>query len=796
MFDTSELLRLLLDRTGDSVILLDRAGKIVSANRASAEILGYSQSGLVGLPFGSLVLSEELALVESDHARLWAEEALPARTRRFTRRDGTIVTALVDECLVEGQPGAGRCILTILRDQTGQRAITAALHDSRQQLRGILEHSEDGIYLKDPDGNYLTINPAGARMFGRPAIDIMFRDDRYLFPEQEANEIRELDRLAIESGEPHSSESFRTIAGAVRSFATTRLPFRDAGGEVAGLLGITRDVTERRELEDRFDELDRRYRSLIDANADGVVMIDPLGAILELSPQAEARLGFHAKALAGSKFADLIPVYRRGPHQEAIDALLAGSRSEHYACSLTRANGRILPVEIHAGVLLDANGQPARIQILFRDLSERLRDSQERSSLLESLRERTGQIQAAFEISSSIALTLDLANLLGQSVEILKQRFGYHFVGVFLVDGDEAVLAAGSGEDGKSLLEKGLRLPVQPDSIIGWTITNRRMRQLPEPGADPDQPGVPMLPEMRSELAIPLIAQGDPIGALSVQSKFPDAFSREEAAVLQIMAEQLAVAVQNARLHQRLADYAGDLEKRVQERTAQLETVNRDLEAFSYSISHDLRAPLRAVRGYAGILFDRHAPELSPDASAYLAKIDASASRMGQLIEDLLDFARLGRRRVQKKRVEPVELIDDVLEAHAAEIERRGVAIRVGPLSAVSADRSLLRQVFANLVSNAVKFTRGSAEPAIEIGERPTVRGLAIFVKDNGAGFDPDQGQKLFEVFHRLHGEDEFEGSGVGLAIVQRIIRRHGGEVWFEAAPGEGATFFFCLPTI
>jgi light-regulated signal transduction histidine kinase (bacteriophytochrome) len=167
---------------------------------------------------------------------------------------------------------------------------------------------------------------------------------------------------------------------------------------------------------------------------------------------------------------------------------------------------------------------------------------------------------------------------------------------------------------------------------------------------------------------------------------------------------------------------------------------------------------------------------------------------MGTLIEDILAFSRLGRQRLRKDKLNTEELVREVLEDYADEISRRGIVVEIDPLNSVHADRSLLRQVFANLISNAVKFTRENPEARICIAERPTDRGPAIVIEDNGVGFDGSAGKRLFGVFQRLHNEDRFDGTGVGLAIVERIVDRHGGEVWFEAEVGSGAAFFFTLP--
>jgi PAS domain S-box-containing protein len=237
-----------------------------------------------------------------------------------------------------------------------------------------------------------------------------------------------------------------------------------------------------------------------------------------------------------------------------------------------------------------------------------------------------------------------------------------------------------------------------------------------------------------------------------------------------------------------------EAEEALRDRTAELEAANRDLEAFSYSVSHDLRAPLRAVNGYAKILIDDHGPGLSDEARGHLERIRASSENLGTLIEGLLDFSRLGRQKLERATVSPVEVVREALAELAAEQEGRKVEIRIGDLPSCHADRGLLKRVFVNLLSNALKYTRARKAALIEVGFRP-VGGerdrAAYFVRDNGVGFDARYSDRLFDVFERLHPAEEYEGTGVGLAIVQRIIHRHDGRVWAESVPDRGATFYF-----
>jgi light-regulated signal transduction histidine kinase (bacteriophytochrome) len=237
------------------------------------------------------------------------------------------------------------------------------------------------------------------------------------------------------------------------------------------------------------------------------------------------------------------------------------------------------------------------------------------------------------------------------------------------------------------------------------------------------------------------------------------------------------------------------LEQRIIERTAQLHAANEELEAFSYSVSHDLRAPLRHVIGFVNLLQNDAGPSLSEKNSKYLATISDSAKRMGTLIDDLLDFSRIGRMALQKTNVNLEELVRETLGDFQEETKERKIICKIHPLPNVQADRALLRLVLVNLISNAVKFTGARAETKIEIGCSPDSNGeTVIYVRDNGAGFDPNYVHKLFGVFQRLHSQEQFEGTGIGLANVQRIIHRHGGRVWAEGVVDNGATFYFSIP--
>ena len=352
-------------------------------------------------------------------------------------------------------------------------------------------------------------------------------------------------------------------------------------------------------------------------------------------------------------------------------------------------------------------------------------------------------------------------------------------------DGATFVLREGefcfyADEDAISPLWKGLRFPMSA-CISGWVMMNAKPAVIPDIYADPRVPADAYRPTFVKSLAMVPIRSKNPIAAIGTYWSSNYELTSEQLQLLQALADSTSIAIENVQLY-------FDLDRKVRERTA-------ELEAFSYSVSHDLKAPLRSILGFSNILEEELPKNISTEAVKALDRIQNSAIHMSRLIDALLDLSRISRVEVSLIEVNLSEIAKDVILQLQAEEPQKTVKFHVHEGIKVIGDAKLLRVAIENLIRNSWKFSRLAANPTIEFGADTTDKSkVRCFVKDNGAGFEMAHAKNLFRAFHRLHTEEQFEGTGIGLATVHKIVSRHGGKIWAEAEVGHGAQFFFELP--
>jgi len=384
-----------------------------------------------------------------------------------------------------------------------------------------------------------------------------------------------------------------------------------------------------------------------------------------------------------------------------------------------------------------------------------------------------------------LSLARDLETVMTIVRKAARELTGADGATFILRDGEQCFYA---DEDAIGPLWKGLRFPIN-DCISGWSMIHREQVVIEDITIDERIPQEAYSPTFVKSLVMVPIRTLDPVGAIGNYWSYRHKATQEEVMLLQSLADITAVSLENITLY-------SELEQRVEARTKQLEEANKEMEAFSYSISHDLRAPLRSIQLYTDMLETDYDDQLDEGGKKLLGKLLSKTQHMEKLIKELLEFFRMGKKELIYQKISMSKMVNDLITSIKEEEKNRKIEFIVHPMSNAPADSMLMKQVWINLISNAVKYTRYKEEAVIEIGAEEKTATIVYCIKDNGAGFDMRYADKLFKIFQRLHSQEKFEGTGIGLSFVHRIIQKHGGKVWAEAKEGQGATFFFELNKI
>jgi PAS domain S-box-containing protein len=489
-----------------------------------------------------------------------------------------------------------------------------------------------------------------------------------------------------------------------------------------------------------------RLAAIITSAMDAIITIDADQSIVLFNAAAEQMFRCSAAEAIGQPLDRFIPERYHAAHQKHIQrfaetGITSRTMGALRALNAVRANGEEFPIE--ASISQSRVGEQHLFTVILRDITERRRAELTMATLA-----------AVVESSNDAIISKTLDSEIVSWNQAAERMYGY---------------AAGE------VIGQSVAILMPPDRLHeldmimarirrGERIENHETVRVTRHGRLVDV----------SISVSPLIDEGGHITGAATIARDITERKRAEAEIRRLNA---------------------DLERRVLERTAQLNAANKELEAFSYSVSHDLRAPLRHIMGYVELLQKGATATLDEKNRRYFNIIAEAAARMGNLIDDLLAFSRVGRSDLSKARFEMRPLVQEVVSEFEPDLRGRAIAWRIGPLPRVNADRTMLRLVWINLISNALKYTRPRAQAEIEIACNRGDQEDIFAIRDNGVGFDMKYQAKLFGVFQRLHSAMEFEGTGIGLANVWRIISRHGGRTWAEGAIDGGATFYFSLPT-
>lgn len=634
-----------------------------------------------------------------------------------------------------------------------------ALVENAALLDTLLASTTDAVYAKDLDGRYILFNRAASEVVGTTPEAAIGRDDSELFPPESAAEIRALDLRIMREGHPSTVEEHVTTPdGERRVFLTTKGPLRDPSGEVIGLFGIARDVTDLKQAESELHERSERLRMALDLTRQGVWDYDVLTDRLVRSPAYAAMIGADPRTFSETtdEWRERIHPDDRADALAAFTACLEGETDAYRAeYRLRRVDGTYVWLSVVGAVAeRDAEGTPLRMIGTYMDVTERVAAAEELQRAELRFRQTLDSMMEGAQI-----VGFDWSYLYANDAFVKQSKYNRDEIMAGTVLGlypgieQTPVYAAY-----RTCFDE--RIPVRmenefrfPDGSVGW---------------------------------FELLFQPVPEGIFILSNEITDR-KRDEQELKEKNREL-------ERVQEELSALNSELEERVRTRTAELASANKELEAFAYSVSHDLRAPLRHVTGFAELLVSHSRDTLDEAGRHYVDVISESAVRMGRLIDDLLRFSHIGRVEMRLGDVDMNAAVREAMAEIAPQAEGRDIEWTIADLPTVQGDPTLLRQVWVNLLGNAVKYTARQPVAHIRLGVSAEDGEYVFSVRDDGVGFDPAFADQLFRVFQRLHSADEFEGTGIGLANVGRIVTRLGGRVWAESIQGQGAAFYFTLP--
>ena len=723
------------------VRLVDRT--VIRANDALCALWGSTPDEVIGKPsrdyFTRCNEEERAAFTWTLVGRGESRE----HDTLFRMADGRLLNFSVSSRLITFNQEA--CLLSVMRDTTESRWTKQALGASELRYRRLFETAKEGIMILDAEtGMVLDVNPFLISLLG-------FSHEQFLgkaiwrlgfFKHLVANE-QNFAELRAKDYIRHENLPLETIDGQriEVEFISSVYLVNDAKVIQCNV----RDLTARRLAE----VASARLAAIVQSSDDAIIGKNLDGIVTSWNAGAETIFGYAAEEMVGQPVLRLIPPDRLHEETEILACVQRGESVRHFETVRVRKDGTRIGVSLTTSVIKDAAGRVIGASKVARDITER-------KNAEEGRRESEVRMRLATEAT---AVGIWEWYLPTNQIRWDAQMFRIYGLTPTL-DGFVDYRAWASAVRPEDLREQEESLQ---DTVrrVGRSAREFRIRR----ASDGSSRHVQAVETVRTN------AEGK---AEWVVGTNLDVTERKEA--------EAKVVQLNA-----------SLEHRVAERTAQLERANKELEAFSYSVSHDLRAPLRAVDGFSQAVLEDFSPLLPPDGQRQLQTIRQGAQRMGELIDDLLAFSRLGRSPMVKQTVETGELVRSALADLKDQMAGREIEWAIGALPACDGDSALLRQVWINLLSNALKYSRKRAKARIEVGAEDQGGHVAFFVRDNGAGFDQRYAGKLFGVFQRLHRQEDYEGTGVGLAIVQRIVHRHGGRIWAEAEVDRGATFFFTL---
>ncbi|MFY9948278.1 MAG: PAS domain S-box protein [Candidatus Sulfotelmatobacter sp.] len=794
-----EHLAAVVDSSDDAIISKDLKGTINAWNRGAEKIFGYTTAEAVGKPMLMLFPSDRVNEESDILARIGRGESVEHFETVRIRKDGTKIDVSATISPVRDASGAIVGASKIARDITERKRSEEVLRESEERFRLFIEHAPAALAMFDQEMRYLHLSHRWRSDYGMDERDMRGVSHYEMFPDM-PERWKEVHRRAL-GGEVlrHENDRFDRADGSVKWLRWEVRPWRDGAGAIAGILAFTEDITERKEAHDRLaaqaDELSLQAEKLIASQeaveaqtlilqsvlgsmGEGLVAVDGQGKFLLWNAAAEKMLGKSAANLVTHEWPERFGLYlpdRVTPFPTDKLPVVRALNGEVSASEMFVRNSALPEgawIEVSGGPRTDSKGVVCGGVVAFRDITERKRANGVLAEQAEELSRQTQELLRSQQALETQTLMLQsVLDSIGEGLVAADET------GKFILWNPAATRIVGLGAENVPPGEWNKYYGVYlPDTVTPFP---------------PEQN--PLLRAIRGEVCVAEmylhnqeLESGVWIETSASPLKGKDGVGHGGVIALRDITQRKIDEREIRKLNE-------ELEERVSQRTSELQAANEELEAFTYSVSHDLRAPLRHIGGFSRILIEDFGPTMDAEARHHLQRIEEGTHRMGLLVDELLNLARVGRHTVSLQVTSLNTLIEEVVSLLQPETQGRAVTWKISSLPLANCDSVLIKQVFQNLIANALKFTRPRERAIIEISHREKNGQLVIEVRDNGVGFNMKYMDKLFGVFQRLHRAEDFEGTGIGLATAHRILHKHGERIWAEAELDKGAAFFFTL---
>ena len=785
LFQEAQKFKLGIDRTDNAVFITDPRGVIQYVNPGFEKVYGYKAEEVLGntprIIKSGLIPNEQYKdfwKTLLDGGTITGEITNRAKDGRLLYISGTNSPILDENGKILG-------FLSVHQDISERKKSEEALEKSEADLRALFAAMEDVVIVVDKNGRYERIAPTNPGRLVRPPSELLGKlmhevmdkatADRFVAAIQQT--LATSEKVQLEYELPVGNESYWFLAN------LTKL-------DEDKVFWVARDITERKKSEEELRKSQEQYALAAEGANDGLWDWDIANNEIYYSPRWKSMLGYEVNELTNG-FADWERLIHPDDHDYAINALddYLTNKADTYDVEirLHHKNGDWIWIRDRGKALRDASGMAIRMAGSHSDITQR-------KIAEESLRRRNDYLAASSEIGKIVTSTLDLNTIFTRTVNLIIDRFSFYHASIFIVEetGFNIALRESTGIAGAEMKRNRHMLPINDKSVVGKVAQNGQAVIVNDVHADPTHKFNPLLPETRAEAAIPLRVGNRVIGAIDIQSKIAGAFTEDEIAVMQTLADQIAVAIDNARSFELS-----------QQAVMEMREIDRLKSQFLANMSHELRTPLNSIIGFSRVILKGIDGPVTELQQQDLTAIYNSGQHLLGLINDILDLAKIeaGKMELAFDEVNIADIANSVLSTMSGLVKDRPIQLKrvIEPnLPTVRADAIRVRQVMINLLSNAAKFTE-EGDIVVDVSLKPGPIGrneIQVSVTDTGPGISKQDQEKLFQAFSQVDDSPTRKtgGTGLGLSICQQLINMHGGRIWVDSEVGRGSTFYFTLP--